>query len=309
MALKIRCQECQKKISIDEAFAGGVCRCPYCKALTMVPGGAESSAPTARPDRPQAPSATVAAPAPAPEHVPVARPVLVQGVVAIVGACLLLLMGLAVVMVVLVARKMTQGGGSGAMTWNEAVAVEDEKNPFKLPGVQVAGEPLTTPAVFVLDASAAMRDWFDLYRAILRRSVLTFKSEDLFNVYVVREEGVVKMQTSPAPGREEGERKAGNFLREIDPFGATDITSGIEQAFDSGAKTVVIMGNREAGRVDPLIQKAKARGVRVFVILVGKMATWDEDAKKLCEASGGKFVRFLDRQDLERWNDAMPSLD
>jgi hypothetical protein len=90
MAIKIRCVDCKKKISIDEAFAGGVCRCPYCTAIVYVPDdagqkkpkksraktparrpktpGARPTAPTpaAPPSRPQAPTpARVETPVPA----------------------------------------------------------------------------------------------------------------------------------------------------------------------------------------------------------------------------------------------------
>ncbi len=77
MAMKIRCTDCEKKISIDNAFAGGVCRCPYCKAIVFVPGstgaatagtrtttpaGGRPAAPPSRPitpaSRPQAPGAS-----------------------------------------------------------------------------------------------------------------------------------------------------------------------------------------------------------------------------------------------------------
>ncbi len=37
MALKIRCSECRKKMSVDEAFAGSIYRCPYCKSIVRVP--------------------------------------------------------------------------------------------------------------------------------------------------------------------------------------------------------------------------------------------------------------------------------
>ena len=50
MAIKIRCTECNKKVSIDEAFAGGMCRCPYCKAIVYVsehPGEAGAARPAA----------------------------------------------------------------------------------------------------------------------------------------------------------------------------------------------------------------------------------------------------------------------
>ena len=54
MATKIRCSECRKKISVDEAFAGSMCRCPYCKAIVMVPKPGDSTAKGlgSRPSRP-----------------------------------------------------------------------------------------------------------------------------------------------------------------------------------------------------------------------------------------------------------------
>lgn len=66
MSIRIRCSECTKKISVDDAFAGGVCRCPYCKALVMVPTEAAVAVPaSARPaaPRPAAPTPGVSRPA------------------------------------------------------------------------------------------------------------------------------------------------------------------------------------------------------------------------------------------------------
>ena len=60
MALKVRCSECRKKISVDEAFAGSMCRCPYCKSIVMVPIEAAPVSPHApkRSSRPTAPGAS-----------------------------------------------------------------------------------------------------------------------------------------------------------------------------------------------------------------------------------------------------------
>lgn len=63
MSLKVRCSQCQKKISVDEAFAGSMCRCPYCKMIVRVPElpvgvsgpGGRPSRPGSRPERPDAP--------------------------------------------------------------------------------------------------------------------------------------------------------------------------------------------------------------------------------------------------------------
>ena len=59
MAVKVRCSDCKKKIAVDDAFAGSVCRCPYCKSIIMVPAQdeiesikARTSKPQKRPDKP-----------------------------------------------------------------------------------------------------------------------------------------------------------------------------------------------------------------------------------------------------------------
>ena len=64
MAIKIRCVDCKKKISIDEAFAGGVCRCPYCTAIVYVP---DDSATKKRNRRPESPKPRPESPAPRPK--------------------------------------------------------------------------------------------------------------------------------------------------------------------------------------------------------------------------------------------------
>ncbi len=65
MAIKIRCVDCKKKISIDEAFAGGVCRCPYCTAIVYVPDDAGQKNDTKR--RPETPKPRPKAPGARPE--------------------------------------------------------------------------------------------------------------------------------------------------------------------------------------------------------------------------------------------------
>jgi len=67
MAIKIRCVDCKKKISIDEAFAGGVCRCPYCTAIVYVP---DESATSKRKRRPEVPTRRPEAPTPRPKAAP-----------------------------------------------------------------------------------------------------------------------------------------------------------------------------------------------------------------------------------------------
>lgn len=59
MAVRVRCSDCKKQIAVDDAFAGSMCRCPYCKSIVMVPPKDEiesidsrTSRPQKRPDKP-----------------------------------------------------------------------------------------------------------------------------------------------------------------------------------------------------------------------------------------------------------------
>ncbi|MFW6133575.1 MAG: hypothetical protein ACOC8F_06725 [Planctomycetota bacterium] len=103
MAVRLRCTGCDKKISVDDAFAGSMCRCPYCKAIVAVPGGAE--VPARRPAVPaRRPASPVEDEAPAQggkRPVVMARPVRLQGILALVllAAVVLMAAGAALVLV------------------------------------------------------------------------------------------------------------------------------------------------------------------------------------------------------------------
>jgi hypothetical protein len=40
MRIEIHCRRCSRKLLVDEAFSGGVARCPHCGAMIDVPEGA-----------------------------------------------------------------------------------------------------------------------------------------------------------------------------------------------------------------------------------------------------------------------------
>src|SRR5688572_14296373 len=42
--ISLTCTACQTKLSIDDAFAGGVCRCQHCGTIQTVPGKAREGA-------------------------------------------------------------------------------------------------------------------------------------------------------------------------------------------------------------------------------------------------------------------------
>ena len=145
MSIRVRCTGCSKKVSVDDAFAGGACRCPYCKEIVLVggalpeAGGSRPYAPVERPEtpdevRPEAPGAFSSRLA----LVPMANPVRVQGVLTFVLVGLIAV--LAAVAVWLGVYLSHPGGGDANSATNPAPGV----SPLPAPGPAPApgpGEP------------------------------------------------------------------------------------------------------------------------------------------------------------------------
>ena len=224
IAIKIRCSDCRKKISIDEAFAGGVCRCPYCTALVFVPAAIPGAA---RPGRPASPGARPAAPGDRPAgpeaeaeaspeqqareaiaaaeseglHVPVAAPVRLQGIATIVmlAVLLALLCGGGYVVVTKMSRPKTKTNGNGTPTAGDngngngtgQPGKTDKFNPFMKPGVLgsgIDGMKIDSPIIYCIEGGSSMQGTLNYAVAMTRVSVRSLTADHKFNV-VLGEEG------------------------------------------------------------------------------------------------------------------------
>ena len=226
MAIKIRCSDCRKKISIDEAFSGGVCRCPYCTALVFVPADAlrgprpgRPAGPGGRPeapgDRPAAPGDAAAKPSADQQakdaiaaaedegaHVPVAAPVRLQGIATIVM--------LVVLLVLLCGGAYTVGtksgffGGKGGSDKNgdeqpannapkNQGAPKGKFNPFlgtgSLGGPGIDGMKIDSPIIYCIESGATMGDTLNYAVAMTRVSVRSLTGDHKFNVLLGEEGG------------------------------------------------------------------------------------------------------------------------
>ena len=216
MAIKIRCSECDKRIVIDEAFAGGVCRCPFCTAIVMVPGGdggedvVRPGAPIERPAEPGSEPVQAEVPTKvAPSSVPMARAdrtmtFMAAGTVAL----LVLVLAGAIVMVVLTSSKppapVAQNEAAPTLQNEPASAVKGPAaDPFKtvIKGPAIAGDiQLVPPIVYVLDGGQVMTDVFDKAVAVTRVSVLTLGANDKFTVLVSASESDSSTDAEPPAG-------------------------------------------------------------------------------------------------------------
>ena len=328
MAMKIRCGECSKKLSIDEAFAGGVCRCPYCKALIFVPG--ESSAPAAsrpatpvwRPEPPPAgPQPSVGAgaefdaeepavlrpaePGLAPDdaelarahgqsHIPTARPVKLQGIVAMV------LIGLLIAMVAAAVILLTKMAGTGK---GPEAGPPQRVNPLVSSGSgpMAAGFKIEPPVVYVLDSSSSMRQTFDYALVIARASVNSLKADQKFGVVLAREEADKLMPGGLLGGGPPGAKALNDFLATADRTGATNINRALLAALDQKPRTVVLLARKPVDSAMPAARRAKAEGVKIFAVAldadeesIGSMEALAKAADGDCRAySQGDLERFL----------------
>ncbi len=287
MAIKVRCKNCRKKISIDEAFAGGVCRCPYCGALNMAGGsaatGGESDRPgrLARPDAPGAAEVEVAAEAR--EHIPTANPVRVQGIVAIVAIALLLLMSAA--------------AGVWAYKHFQSNRIPDEPvNPFAGDGPGVVDVKIALPVVYVLDASSGTGDFFDSGLAVVRHSILTLSGDEKFQMLLVREEGIGKPGDDWLGGGKDGDKTVKAFVGGKIGRGATDLVAAVEQAIALKPKTIVLVAGKGPSAdeevVADLAGKASAAGVVIHCVGLGDYPDVAEPMQALSEKTGGRCLIY-----------------
>ncbi len=309
MAIKIRCKDCSKKISIDEAFAGGMCRCPYCKALVYVedsaagPGllssGARPAAPMSRPAAPgqavpeqAAPaqaqdSAEVAARAAADvEHVPMARPVKIQGIITIIMLALLVLMvggGIAMLVAYL------PNGKKVDVPPPPDQQVNIDETPQDGPGI--VDIKIAAPVIYVLDGGSSMRSTFDGARLMVLKSVGSL-GDGKFNVVVAGESQDKFIAPDMSAGGKAGALKFTPILQEVIPTGAADIIRALKAAIDKKPKTIVLFTRKPLYDFESLAGQAKAQGTVIHTMVLDGDAEVNELMKKLAEATGGKTRTF-----------------
>ncbi len=316
MAIKVRCQQCRKKISIDEGFVGGLCRCPYCKAITMVSGGAAAGY-ADRPDRPDLPTEVATSQArqvesvEAVEAVPQAKPVMIQGIATLVlSGFVLLLLVVGVVLVV----KMSTGPKDGSNTAtetkpsnnNDLPPIPIPTNPFTAKGLQVAGMGIAEPVVYVLNASSAMRDLYDPSVALVRYSIRAMGGAGQFNIIVLAEESVKPMAGAWITGGDAGDMKAKEFLRDCQPAGATDLTDGFRRAMALKPKTIVVLTDKAVNDADSLAQQAKQTGIKIFAVMLESPPDAVAVMEKLTAGTGGRCRQFTGSEIAELLSEAAP---
>lgn len=315
--MRIRCSGCSKKISVDDAFAGGVCRCPYCKDTVFVPGKAEEGKAKGRPDAPGRPDVPTAAeggeevlvgqPLEAHVRVPMARPVVVQGIVSIIlcGLLIVLIGGGIVFGAVMAASSI----GGDPNTARQAGPVDaNNVNPFLVDGGgqegadqdTMAGLPITPPVVYVIENDASLRRSLDLIYDMVVFSVKTLEPREQFSVILTGPPPAghngKRAMDGWAPGGEVGMAEAERFFNQVDWLGASDVPAAFMEALARKPRTVVLCA---AGRIEnpgSLASAAKAASVSVVAVGITPSEANFASLAELARLTGGRSRQLTGSQ-------------
>jgi hypothetical protein len=307
----MQCEGCGGRISVDDGFAGGVCRCPYCKQTVIVEGQVgQGGNDQTRPDEPpkakpvdearqtdepvpvanaeqppeagQASSETVS---PGHGHQPRAsranRAKRIQ--IVILSVLIMLAVGLGGVIYILAA-----GTGEGETT---PETVSEPSGPIG-PG----GGALELPVIFIVDAGDSMDRYFDPAMHGVIESLQRMDAEARANVYVCRE-GFIEKAAESLVSPETLLPKVQELTRGTIPSGTTkeSIGKAIDQALEAEPAQIVLMlikGYKDQGRAE----KIKQSPVSLIVMPMASRAMVRyavDDLEAFSRAAGGT-LRFFE---------------
>lgn len=309
MAIKINCPECKKKIAVDDAFAGGVCRCPYCTAMVDVPGSSTESVGGVRPEqpggrpaepgaaRPEAPGAV--ATVSQPHKVVVARKAQGDPKATMILLAVLVLMVLALGGLWLHFMMVGKNGSPANDASDGNVGIIEGGSPngqdyaVEPSGPSVVRMPIATPVVYIIDAGSSMRQMYDYADAVVRRSLDSLGEGAQFGLIVAGETQDKALASSLLPADEANRQKAGDFTSEQTRGGAVDLTRSFKQAMTLKPAAIVVLTRKG---IEPplktLAGSAKNAGAKVYFV---GLDMDDDSAASLADAAsaGGGTARAL----------------
>lgn len=313
MKVKVRCDNCDRQIAVDEAFVGGVCRCPFCKALVSVDGVESSGRAKSRPEapslesaRPEAPvrhdgAADLARRAAAQKSVPTASPVKVVNVVAIAMAAALAAMLAAGVILAVRAGVFRRA----APTPPEAPVLSPVPLPVPGPTTGPAPEsqptgPATVAGTIVIEPPVAYCLELGPGRIGQRSGVVLLATESVRTLGPARTFALAACSGGAVQWRD-GKKFTGGGLRaaaKLDGFfsglgasGAAPVAEAFEQALKMAPRTVVVVGWSKV-QAAAAAARAKNAGVKVAVLCVAGDDAGAESLETFARDAGGTFVRM-----------------
>ncbi|MCY2929325.1 MAG: hypothetical protein NTV86_07480 [Planctomycetota bacterium] len=328
MKVKIRCDHCARLIAVDEAFVGGVCRCPFCKALVSIDGeesggraGSRPEAPGLESARPEAPvsrdvAADLARRAAAQKSVPTASPVKMVNVVGIVLA--VALVAIVIVGLVIAVRMGVFRGSSSPEPTTQTSRVESPAPAATtVPATGPAAEPqprgpATVAGTIEIEPPVAYCLELGPGRIGQRSGVVALATESVRTLGPARTFAMAACSGGAVQWRD-GRKFTGGGLRAatglegffsgLGASGAAPVAEAFEQALKISPRTVVVLAWSKL-QAAPVAARAKNAGVKVVVVCVAGDDAGAAALEAFAHDCGGSFQRMT-RDQLEAFGEAV----
>ncbi len=331
--IQLSCPGCDKRLEIDDGFAGGICRCYDCGTLMTVPadatGEAEQLQQVERPARPDRP-ATPGAPAPEPTEVEAApqtntfvtatgrevqisdaqlRRVVVArkprmgvriGVVATFVVIAIGLMAFAGYLAMNVLNPSDKQDGPAVTMDNLLFGITN--NPYLNRDTNI----LTTPVdpavsqsiVVLVDRSQEMGPYLPHVKDILGENLATLGPEIALQVIFVGSSVGPMYPDAPMASFEWDYPAMEAVLAQATAGGASSLAPGITAALAGQPDRIILVVHERPDDWDA-VREAVPEGVRVDAVQLGDSSG---SLKDWAKSTGGQYAAARDDQ-LEKWRD------
>lgn len=291
----LKCSKCQEQLEVDDAFAGGVCRCIHCGALSQVPLQTTKLDRKGRPTAPPPMANPVTQPAEGSEVViaPTRRSTLSQkrqGTLAIVLLLISLVMAVSAVYLVLHYLRQNRTPDS-ASTASSSPA----PNPIRRPtGPAVGGLPIEDSSIaYLLNVGSAMRDIRDLAQVVIAESAKSLGKTQFVVVPWCLGGSNKKPPTFPEAGLAPGGK-----IDDLTPWLDTPNSSiaaapadAAEAGVSHGAASLVVITGADLDKTDVDHMLARVKNVTWMGLAIGPRSDEYDAYPQLLRLAGGNKAR------------------
>lgn len=316
--IEITCTSCKRALSIDDAFAGGVCRCQFCGTIQTVParGAAQKSSPGSKTKtlfENKARSAGVGSgsgledladivassglsradlrkakspPPPPPKNL----------------TPMLALAGTVIVILLVVVLVLAFHGGSSTANPAPGTYVQTPENPIAQAPVSqppsFCGIPIDqSVVVYVIDNGSSSADVFDSVKTALFHSIDSLGSDRQFQILFWNSDTAAYPGTGTTFAVPDNIAVAKKKLQDVTAYGSTDPVASMTAAFADDPGQIIFITAKAGDLDDSLVQKVMTlRGSgksKIDCIAINGNAD-DKVLAKIAAQTGGEFLPLAD---------------
>lgn len=317
MAIILKCSQCQEQLEVDDAFAGGVCRCVHCGALSHVPLQSVKLDKKGRPTSPPPMAKPVVG---TPEELEKIEVVQAREFIAHkkrMGLLAIFMMVIALAMVAVfgwAVYKMFGPSGEDPDAPVEVGSTGTQDNPLVVKkgpnflGVDLAGSKIA----YVQDTGNSLQYVISGMTEAIRKSVATLKDKEFVVVGWPNPETSFMGETTPAEpppvfpaqglaagGSEPAD--LADFLNNLAASGKRDPAPAVAVALQRGADTIVLItgGDLEAAEARAVAAQVKGKSVKLLAVVVPVQP--ETDFPQLKGLVGEKGVTVVTEENLTLW--------